>query len=62
VETLANQSVIAPAMDQFTKAEREQGNRFALHMLSGLEAAGLSEAPVDDGNELAARRKRRAAT
>jgi hypothetical protein len=48
-------------MEQFTKAEREQGNRFALHMLSGLEAAGLSEAPLDEGSEVQASRKRRAA-
>ena len=62
VETLATQSVIAPAMGQFTKGEREQVNRFALHLLSGLEAAGLSEAPSDDGSEVAVRRRRRAAS
>ena len=61
VASLANESVIAPAMGQFTKAEREQGNLFALRMLSGLEAAGLSEAPVD-GSEVEPRRKRRAST
>ena len=62
VETLANESVIAPAMGQFTKAEREQCNLFALRMLSGLEAAGLSEAPVDERGDAEAGRKRRVAT
>ena len=62
VEILANESVIAPAMGQFTKAEQEQGNRFALRMLSGLEAAGLSDAPADEGSEAQGRRKRRVAT
>jgi DNA-binding MarR family transcriptional regulator len=62
VESLANESVIAPTMGQFTKAEREQGNLFALRMLSGLEAAGLSEAPVDERSDAEAGRKRRAAT
>ena len=38
VESLANESVIAPAMGQFTTAEREQCSRFALRMLSALEA------------------------
>ncbi len=61
VEILANESVIAPAMGQFTKAEQEQVNRFALRMLSGLEAAGLSDAPADEGSEAQTRRKRRVA-
>jgi DNA-binding MarR family transcriptional regulator len=62
VESLANESVIAPAMDRFTKTEKENGNRFALRMLSGMEAAGLAEAPVDERSEAKAGRKRRAAT
>jgi DNA-binding MarR family transcriptional regulator len=45
VEVLARQSAIDPAMGQFTPAEREQGNRFALRMLMALEAAGAFEAP-----------------
>jgi len=48
VETLANESVIAPAMQQLTEGEREQGSRFALSMLSALEMAGLADAPADD--------------
>ena len=47
VESLANESVIAPAMGQFTLAEREQCSRFALRMLSALEAAGLADPPAD---------------
>jgi DNA-binding MarR family transcriptional regulator len=62
VEILANESSIAPAMRQFTKAEQEQCSRFALRMLSGLEAAGLSEAPVDQRSETRTRRRRRVAT
>jgi DNA-binding MarR family transcriptional regulator len=46
VETLANQSVIAPAMQQLSKAEREQGSRFVLSALSTLEA--LHHDPADD--------------
>jgi len=62
VEILANESVIAPAMGQFTKAEQEQGSRFALRMLSGLESAGLSDAQADEGSEPQPKRKRRVAT
>jgi DNA-binding MarR family transcriptional regulator len=47
VQSLADESVIAPAMGQFTTAEREQGSRFALRMLSALEAAGLADPPAD---------------
>ncbi len=43
VEYLAKESVIAPAMAQFTPAEREAGSRFALRVLAGLEHAGLAE-------------------
>ena len=62
VQILANESAIAPAMGQFTKAEQEQCSRYALRMLSGLEAAGLSEAPADEASEAKTRRKRRVAT
>lgn len=37
VEYLANHSVLAPAMAQFTPEERRQGNDFALRLLSALE-------------------------
>jgi len=40
VEALAKRSAIDPAMGQFTAAEREQLGRFALRMLTALEAAG----------------------
>jgi DNA-binding MarR family transcriptional regulator len=43
VEYLAKESVIAPAMAQFTTAEREAGNRFALRVLARLEQAGLAD-------------------
>jgi DNA-binding MarR family transcriptional regulator len=43
VEYLAKESVIAPAMAQFTTAEREAGNRFALRVLVSLEQAGLAD-------------------
>jgi DNA-binding MarR family transcriptional regulator len=46
VETLAKESVIAPAMQQFSKGEREQGSRFALCALSALETLGL-DTPSD---------------
>ena len=62
VEILAHESAIAPAMSQFTKAEQEQCSRYALRMLSGLESAGLSEAPADEGSEAQTRRKRRVAS
>jgi DNA-binding MarR family transcriptional regulator len=48
VESLASESVIAPAMRQFTAPEREQCSRFALRMLSALEeTAGLAKSPTD---------------
>jgi DNA-binding MarR family transcriptional regulator len=47
VETLANESAIAPAMRQFSKSEREQGSHFALAALSALETLGL-DTPIDD--------------
>jgi len=59
VEILAKESVIAPAMGQFTKAEREQVGRFALRILSELEAGGLAEAPADEGAEVTRAGKRR---
>jgi DNA-binding MarR family transcriptional regulator len=37
VEWLARESVLAPAMRQFSPAEREAGSRFALRVLSTLE-------------------------
>jgi DNA-binding MarR family transcriptional regulator len=40
VEALAKRSAIDPAMGQFTPAERAQLGRFALRMLTALEAAG----------------------
>jgi len=40
VGALAKRSAIDPAMGQFTAAEREQLGRFALRMLTALEAAG----------------------
>jgi DNA-binding MarR family transcriptional regulator len=48
VEHLAKQSSIAPAMSQFTPAEREAGARFALRVLAGLEHAGLAEPDLED--------------
>jgi DNA-binding MarR family transcriptional regulator len=48
VETLATESVIAPAMEQFSRTEREQGSRFALAALSALETLGL-DTPDDTG-------------
>lgn len=48
VETLANESVIAPAMQQLSRAEREQGSRFALSVLSALETLHLDLANDDD--------------
>ena len=62
VEILAKESVIAPAMEQFTKAEQEQISRFALRMLGKLEATGLADASADEGAEVAATGKRRAAS
>jgi DNA-binding MarR family transcriptional regulator len=47
VETLANESVIAPAMRHLSPGEREQGSRFALSVLSELETLGVA-APSDD--------------
>ena len=44
VEALAKRSAIDPAMGQFTPTEREQINRFALRMLTALEAAGAFDA------------------
>jgi DNA-binding MarR family transcriptional regulator len=48
VESLAKESVIAPAMSQFTPAEREAGNRFALRVLASLEQAGLADLDPED--------------
>jgi DNA-binding MarR family transcriptional regulator len=48
VEHLAKESVIAPAMAQFTTAEREAGSRFALRVLAGLERAGLADPDPED--------------
>lgn len=48
VVTLAKESVIAPAMSQFTQAEREAGHQFALRVLAGLEQAGLAEPDSED--------------
>jgi DNA-binding MarR family transcriptional regulator len=62
VEILANESVIAPAMKQFTKAEQAQVSRFALRMLSELESAEPSAAPADEVGKVAASGKRRIAT
>jgi DNA-binding MarR family transcriptional regulator len=45
VEALAKRSAIDPAMGQFTPAERDQISRFALRMLTALEAAGAFEEP-----------------
>jgi DNA-binding MarR family transcriptional regulator len=48
VEDLAKQSVIAPAMSQFTPAEREAGNRFALRVLAGLERSTMADPDAED--------------
>jgi DNA-binding MarR family transcriptional regulator len=48
VEHLAKESVIAPAMSQFTTAERDAGNRFALRVLARLEQAGLADPDTED--------------
>ncbi|MDB6000725.1 MAG: MarR family transcriptional regulator [Rhizobacter sp.] len=47
VELLAKESVIGPAMDQFSAEDREAGSRFCLQVLAALENA----APVDDSEE-----------
>ena len=47
VEFLATESVIVPATRWFALAEREQCSRFALRMLSALEAAGLADSPTN---------------
>ena len=57
VASLARESVIAPAMSQFTPAEREAGNRFALRVLASLEQAGLAD--PDPENETRSPRSRR---
>jgi DNA-binding MarR family transcriptional regulator len=59
VEHLAKQSSIAPAMAQFTPAEREAGARFALRVLAGMEHAGLADPDAED--EAPAPRSRRKA-
>jgi len=61
VETLANESVIAPAMQQLSKAEREQGSRFALSVLSALESLDLNLPSDDDAapEPASTRQKRR---
>jgi DNA-binding MarR family transcriptional regulator len=58
VEHLARQSVIAPAMSQFTAAEREAGNRFALRVLASLEETGLAEPEPEDDKPLRRSRKK----
>jgi len=58
VESLAKESVIAPAMSQFTPAEREVGSRFARRVLAGLEQAGLAEPDPDDEVPSARSRKK----
>jgi hypothetical protein len=61
VEHLANESVIGPAMSQFTPAEREGGSRFAMRVLAGLEQAGLAEPdPEDEVPSPRSRRKKAA--
>jgi len=64
VETLANESVIAPAMQQLSKAEREQGSRFALSVLSTLESLDLNLSGGDDAvpEPASTRQKRRRAS
>lgn len=65
VETLATESVIAPAMQQLSKAERQQGSRFALSVLSSLETLQSDPASDDDASPEpagAARQKRRRAS
>jgi DNA-binding MarR family transcriptional regulator len=57
VEHLAKESVIKPAMSQFTPAERETINRFALRVLAGLEHAGLAEPDEDEAPSPRPRRK-----
>jgi len=58
VESLATESVIAPAMKQFTPAEREAGSRFALQVLAGLEHAGLADPAAEDETPPLRSRKR----
>jgi DNA-binding MarR family transcriptional regulator len=47
-ETLARESVIAPAMFQFTGDERDAGARFAIRTLAALEASGIGNEDEDD--------------
>jgi hypothetical protein len=42
-DTLAAQSVVAPATAQFTQEQYEAGTRFALRTLASLEAVALDE-------------------
>ena len=47
VESLARESSLAPAMDQFSDAERDDINRYALRILSALEQARVHGDDVD---------------
>ena len=58
VETLATESVIAPAMQQMSAAEREQGSRFALSVLSALETLDLDMSNDGDASPAAPDRTR----
>jgi hypothetical protein len=58
VEDLAKQSVIAPAMSQFTPAEREAGSRFALRVLAGLERLKAAEPDAEDESRPSRSRKK----
>jgi DNA-binding MarR family transcriptional regulator len=50
VEQVACQSILAPAMTQFTKAEQTAGSQFALRTLAALEsfASGADVAEADE--------------
>jgi DNA-binding MarR family transcriptional regulator len=64
VGQVALQSVLAPAMAQFTEAERASGSQFALRTLAALEATGTGEEgdESDEAETLPSSSRRRAKT
>ena len=51
VNRVARESVLAPAMAQFSKAEQVAGSLFALRTLAALEAAGTGTGHENDADE-----------
>lgn len=48
VESLASEPILAPAMRQFSSAERDEINRYALRILSALEHSGGIDLDADE--------------